>query len=468
MTGVWRRLGLRSRLTIAATALVAVALAAGGLLLVVGLRAALVGSLDAAALQRARDVAELVDRGQLSDPIPVVGGTAAVQVVNAAGQVLAVSPGADHLVAIVERQDLPSMRDGAARDVDGARMGISDRLRVVAAPAGTDAAPRTVLVAVSLGQVTDTVSLVATATAVTVPVLVLAFALLCWLLAGSVLRPVAELRRGADEITGTGAARRLPVPAAVDEIHRLAGTLNDMLDRLGAASTRQRTFVADAAHELRNPLAAVRTQLEVARRHPSAAGWEETADGVLADVARLSRLVDDLLLLARLDDAGQAPRMNAAARDSRGGPHVVAVDLVDIATSAAAGQRSGRVPVAVAQEAGPAVVDGDADALARVVANLVDNAVRHARTSVTLDVRTQDGMAELVVLDDGPGVAAADRERVFERFTRLDEGRGRDAGGSGLGLAIVRELVRAHGGDVVLSDADPGLRAVVRLPCSRR
>jgi signal transduction histidine kinase len=298
--------------------------------------------------------------------------------------------------------------------------------------------------------VESSVQVVRTALLIGAPLLVAGFAVVCWFVVGSALRPVAALRRGAEEITATRPAGRLPVPAAEDEVRRLAVTLNDMLDRLERSSARQRSFVADAAHELRSPLTAIRAQLEVARAHPGDADWSQTAADALVDVERLSRLVDDLLVLARIEDGGHHPRPESVDLGQ------IADDVVARTVSDVTLRRSGDDEVAVL---------GDVDALTRVISNLVDNAARHARTGVTIDVRRQPGDGvRLTVADDGPGIPAEDRTRVFERFTRLDGARSRDAGGSGLGLSIVRELVRAYGGDVRLEDNGPGLRAVVTLP----
>jgi signal transduction histidine kinase len=190
----------------------------------------------------------------------------------------------------------------------------------------------------------------------------------------------------------------------------------------------------------------------VARAHPHHTDWEQTAADALADVHRLSRLVDDLLVLARVEDG--APRSESTQ-----------VDLVEVVD----GTLGRTMSTALLRRTGDenAMVWGDADALTRVVANLVDNAALHARAEVTVDVHAAPGDGvTLTVADDGPGIPAAARDSVFERFTRLDEARSRDAGGTGLGLPIVRELVRAHGGEVRLEDNAPGVRAVVRLPAS--
>jgi signal transduction histidine kinase len=266
------------------------------------------------------------------------------------------------------------------------------------------------------------------------------------------LRPVEALRAGAEEITGAARSDRLPVPDSGDEIHRLAVTLNDMLHRLDAARARQRAFVADAAHELRSPLTNMRTELEVAQRLADDTDWPALADDLLTDVQRLSRLVDDLLLLARADD--DATRALPAPAEP--------VELSELL-----GEVAARYPtVRYEHPADPLPTTGDRDALARVVANLLDNAVRHAEKRVVLSVAADGAYQRISVCDDGPGIPAADRQRVFQRFTRLDDARARDAGGSGLGLAIVRELVRRHHGTVTLGDAEPGLRADVRLPRS--
>jgi signal transduction histidine kinase len=451
----WWRLSLRARLTAVATGLVALGLVAGAVLLDVALQRALYIGLDDTARQRAADVAALVDADRLADPIPLAGGTAVVQVVDTQGRVRAASAGGDHLVPLLEPGPLAEARAGRPVFLDGARIAAADPLRVIAAPAGPADDPQTVLVAVSLAELENSLRVVQLALLLGAPVLLIALAVLSWIVVGSALRPVAALRQGAEEITGSGGSRRLPVPAADDEVRRLAVTLNDMLTRLESASARQRAFVADAAHELRSPLAAVRTQLEVAIHHPGSANWPETAADVLEDAARLSRLVDDLLLLARLDEGHRPPR------PTRGGP----TDLVPVVDAVLARPLPGER--ALVRTGDPSLsVDGESDQLTRIVANLVDNAVRHADRRVVVDLRADGDMAVLTVSDDGPGISPVERERMFERFARLDGARTRDDGGSGLGLAIVRGLVEAHGGSVQLADARPGLRAIVRLPAA--
>ena len=442
---------MQGRLTVAATALVAVVLVAGAVLLALALRHTLLTTLDDSARQRARDVATLVDTGNLPDTVPAAGGTVLVQVVDQRGRVRAATPGGDALVPVLSGAALDRARRGEPQEVPGDRIGVNDTLRVLGTPAGAAGDPQTVLVAVSSSEAARSLRVVTYVLAIGVPLLVASFAVVCWFLVGAALQPVAALRRGAGEITGAGTGARLPVPPTRDEVARLAETLNDMLDRVAAGGARQRAFVADAAHELRSPLTSMRTQLEVARAHPRQADWDETSEGVLADVERLTRLVDDLLLLARLDDGSRAPRRT---------------DPIDLRSLAATAVRrpGNRVEISVEAADAPVLAAADADAMARVLENLLSNAEWHARTCVTVTTARADGWAVLTVGDDGPGIPAAERSRVFERFARLDASRSQDSGGSGLGLAIVRQLVQASGGTVELEDADPGLRAVVRVP----
>lgn len=450
----WPRLSIRARLTLATTAAVAVALVAGSLLLLVLVRTLLMRGLDDAARQQASDIAALIDSGQLPHPVPATS-RGVVQVVDTQGRVRAASPGGDRLTPLLDPGSLAEVRSGRAVDLEGTRIGVSDEWRAVGVQAGPSSDRLTVLVAVSTSDALRGVHAARLTLLVGVPLLTAGFAALAWLLVGSALRPVAALSRGAEEITGAGAATLLPVPQADDEVRRLAQTLNSMLDRIRAAATRQRSFTADAAHELRSPLASVRTSLEVALLDPADTDWARVASGAVTDTERMSRLVDDLLLLARLDEgAGPAD-----------GPDTVRCDLATV-VDGVLDRPTGRVPVHRTGATSAPVEAPDASCR-RIVTNLVDNALRHAASGVRIDVSAIGGTVTMTVTDDGPGVAEADRERAFERFTRLDDARSRDDGGSGLGLAIVRELARSVGGRVQLTDpvgGGPGLSAVVRLP----
>ncbi len=279
--------------------------------------------------------------------------------------------------------------------------------------------------------------------------LVLFVAGLTWLLVGRALRPVAAMRREFTEITERDLHRRVPVPRARDEIHRLARTMNATLDRLHRAMTRQRQFVADASYELRSPIAAVRAQLELVLARPSRTDWPDAVHKALRDTDRLQAVASDLLLLARLD-AQEAPR-------------TAAVDLGALAAEEVR-RHPGALTLAGEQERA-AVVTGSRVQLSRLLTNLTDNARRHTRTTVSITVAVHDGMVELAVDDDGPGIPEGDRERVFERFTRLDDARARQDGGTGLGLAIANDIAHAHGGSLtVLTSPRGGARLLLCLP----
>ncbi|MCW2860980.1 MAG: two-component sensor histidine kinase [Actinoallomurus sp.] len=445
----WRRRGLRARLVLTSAAVLALALVALAWLFGYTVRRSTIGTLDASARRSAGDVVTLINANRLPDPILTTGGASTIQVLDRTGRILAASPGGDRLVPLLDGRDLASARrDGRARFLDGRAYGLPEPLRVVALPAQNG---QTVIAAASYEQVRDNLETVVRTLVIGTPILLVLLGAAGWLVIGGALRPITELRRGAEEITGTARSRRLPVPEAHDEVHDLAATLNDMLGRLEQAETRQRALVSDTAHELRSPLASIRTQLEVALDHPDRQHWPETATGVLADTLRLARLADDLLVLARLDERDTRP----AVREP--------VDLDALIRTAGERHPAPRVPVDVRGRA-PVTVRGDAAGLTRMLDNLIDNATRHAATGVRVRLARAGSWAEVSVIDDGPGIPEADRERVFARFTRLDEGRSRDEGGAGLGLAIVRETARAHGGDAFLTDAAPGLRATVRLP----
>jgi signal transduction histidine kinase len=471
----WRRRGLRARVTLTAAAGLLVAIVAADLLLFNTLRVALTRSLDDSARQGATDVAALINADRLPNLVPVAAGIT-VQVLDPAGRITDVSLGADRLdPLLVPSAAAASARTGQASTLDGPRYGMPSLLRVVAVAADNG---DLVIAAIPYSSAGDSLSVVAKALVLGTPLLFILFTGAIWLAVGSTLRPIGLLRRGAADVTATGVPRDLPVPEARDEVRSLALTLNDMLTRLAAAQQRQRALVSDTAHELRSPIASIRAQLEVALDHPYGQDWESTARDVHTDVLRLARLAEDLLLLARLDELALGGRSVAS------GPQGARTDLAELARSAAARYGGARVPVvaedavplADASQAGrtrdPCLAVADPDSLDRLLVNLLDNAVRYAKSRVTVTVCREGEWAVLTVTDDGPGIPPAEMERVFDRFARLDDARNRDgdeAGGAGLGLAIVRATAEACGGDVRLESATPdsplpGVRAVVRLP----
>ena len=444
-----QRLSLRARLMAVGVTGVAVALALGSLVLYAVLTFTVNRTVDDGAYASAQAVAAMVSENTVPNPLPV-SGAQVVQVVDRSGAVVSASITADRLTPLLRPSELAKALTGEQISIPGARVGLTGTMRAIAVQAGPPSASSSIIVAVPINDVEQSQRVLRMTLLLAYCPLVVVMALIAWRVIGSTLRPVETLRSGAARISGSDQQERLAVPESADEIRALALTLNDMLDRLAAARGRQRAFVADAAHELRSPLTSMRTQLEVAQ-HLGEGG--ELATDLLADVTRLSTLVEDLLLLAR------------AGSDTNHPPVRESIDVRALLVATANRYVGARVPVSVVE--GPGVyANANSEELRRVLANLVDNAVRHARSNVALSVHAKDRGAELTVLDDGPGIPAEERERVFERFARLDDSRDRDAGGTGLGLAIVLELLRRSHGSISLQDnpSGPGLAAVVHLP----
>ncbi|WP_396447987.1 sensor histidine kinase [Actinomadura sp.] len=271
-----------------------------------------------------------------------------------------------------------------------------------------------------------------------------------WRTVGRTLDPVVRLRRELAEVGAQGLDRRVSVPPTADEIQGLAETVNATLERLEEASNREHRFVSDASHDLRNPITALRTRLEVALDEPDGYPWKTMIRSALADVQRLNDIVADLLELSRLDARTPQP--------------VERLDLAELARRELP-LHGGRVPIEARLEPG-VTVTGNGVRLNRVLGNLLNNAERHARSQVAVTVRRDGGDAVLEVEDDGPGVPAEARERVFERFARLPESRALDPHGTGLGLPIAREIAEIHGGSLRIADSPRGSRFVLRLPLS--
>jgi len=353
--------------------------------------------------------------------------------------------------------------DGQLIDADGTTVSFTVGPQPVGQPRAIDSDPGTVGIVQSLEfadgtrfevgvtaplrPVTDSINLLRRLLWFALPALIAVVAAITWLAAGRSLSPVHAMSARARAITGGLPDQRVPVPVADDEIRELATTINDMLSRIDASQRRQRQLAADASHELRSPVAASLTQLEVALRSPQP-DWTRTAEVVVTELEHLRHMLDDLLALSRLDEAG--------VRDD------VVLDLDELVLAEAARPRP--VPVRTVISA-PVRLTADTGLIDSALRNLIDNAARHAHTEVVVTLEHVDGSAIVHIDDDGPGVPEADRERIFDRFTRLDESRTRTAGGAGLGLAIVHDVVAAHGGTVDCT-ASPtgGARFTVSIP----
>ncbi|GAA1829281.1 HAMP domain-containing sensor histidine kinase [Actinomadura chokoriensis] len=266
------------------------------------------------------------------------------------------------------------------------------------------------------------------------------------------LRPVRRLRADLIDVAdATEPGARVGVPATGDDVERLAGRVNLLLGRLETSAAQRRAFIADASHELRTPLAGLRTRIELALDDPDDGDLADNLRHALEDVERLHRIVEDLFVLARLD-SGDLPERRR-------------VDLGELVESEVAG-RSSPVPVTVKAERGVVVI-GNRSRLSRVLFNLLSNAERYAVAHIEVHARAVGEEAVVEVHDDGPGIRPDDRDRVFERFARLDAARSRDKGGSGLGLPIARQIAIAHGGTLYVANGAYGARLVLRLPLAR-
>lgn len=310
--------------------------------------------------------------------------------------------------------------------------------------------PLTVAVSSPLQPVTDSIDALTRLYAVVVPLLILAMAAMAWLIIGKALRPVDAITAQVDRITTESLDQRVPAPEVDDEIGHLAATMNRMLARLQDARDAQRRFISDASHELRSPITATAATLEVARNQPEEIDWPATAEILDEENVRLAQLVDDLLLLAQLQETG--PLEN-----------VQEVDLDELCLQEA--QRPHPCGVRVHIES-PVRVAGDPSTLTRAIRNLVDNAARHANSRVDITTSRNQDSAVIKVADDGPGIPEEDLERVFQRFSRVDSSRNRAlGGGAGLGLAIADRIVASHHGTIVASNApNGGARFTMTIP----
>lgn len=442
--------GVRWRTTAAATLAVAVFLAVAALAFAFAQRQQLEASITEAAQQQASDIAaQVASEGAGADLAAGAGDQSLVQIVDTSGNVLAASPSVEGEPPVVDLRPRP----GSTTTIRSATLPIGEEEDFVIVARGVTGpdGPVIVLVAQSLELVGQSTAVVVNLLMIGYPVVLLGVALMSYWLAGRALAPVEAIRARVAQVEGTSELdARVPVPDGDDEIARLAVTMNAMLERLQTGSDRQRRFVGDASHELRSPLATIRAAHEIAALHPESNDVAATSRDVLAELDRLDHLVADLLLLARADEHGLRVRS-------------VDVDLDDLVNQEA--DRLHKVEaLSVTVTAPPVRIHGDPVQLARALRNLVDNAARHAANHVDLSLRVRGNNVELAIEDDGPGIPESDRERVFERFVRLDESRTRASGGTGLGLAIAREITTAHGGTLSVEGGAGGARLVMRLP----
>ncbi len=441
--------GIRTGAVLAATAALAVALFVGALILRTQLSNSVYSSVEDQALTRASGVAALVETGDFArvlestDPSP-----GWVQVINDQGEVVASSANIKSMrtaFAPIKATARPVVGDYSGLPIDD-----GERLAVASVVARHGEIRYTVLAASPLDLADAADQKLRSTLIVVFPALLALAALVVSLVLRRALRPVEAIRNEVATISTSDLSRRVPVSAGDDEISRLATTMNDMLGRLQQSVEQQRRFVGDASHELRSPMASLRAQLEVSTVDNHDPAWAVTVNDMLTDHDRIERLIRDLLLLARFDsreplaleplDLGYVVR-----REMKRRPEVPHIERV--------------------VEADNALIVADDDSIARILRNLVDNAERHATSSVRVSVKQlTPHMVQLIVSNDGPDIPTAERERIFKRFTRLDDARASDVGGSGLGLAIVAELISAQNGTVAVDPNATGATFVVSFP----
>jgi signal transduction histidine kinase len=454
----WRRAGVHVRSTVVATVVLAMLMALASGLLALVLQRSLTQGIDSTGRARAAAIAAQVRfdaTGRLEDPSgelrSAIHADSArrswIQVLDRSGKVLAAS-------ADVSSQRALETSRPASGKVRSAERGLpfdDDPYLVVARGGTAQGHPFTVVVGQSLGSVEASEKTLLELLAVGVPLLLIVLGFGTYWFAVRSLRPVEAIRRTVASINNHDLSERVEVPPADDAVSRLARTMNEMLERLELAQRAQRQFVADASHELRSPIATLAATAEVVLAYPEDADRKDFPVTVLEESRRLQRLVADLLTLARADERGLRP---TAFRD---------VDLDDI-VDAERHRVAALGGLAVEAHISPVRVAADQHQLQQVVRNLVDNAVAHAHSRVELSLYRSGPEAVIEIFNDGSSIEPDDRERIFERFVRLDESRARASGGTGLGLAIVREIVTAHSGTVTVVDDDGGTRFRVTLP----
>ena len=440
---------IRARTVLASVVVVGVALGVTNVLLLVDVNSSELSGVDTALHLELNALVSETATGAFPRTLQVSSqDTSFVQVVGSHGHVLAssASVAGESRLVVFSAHRTPEFRTLANLPI-----GSGESYRVAATTAITTAGRITIYAGESLGAIGQSLHAIRMGLLIVDPILLIIVGLTVWWLIGRALSPVEAIRSAVVDITARALERRIAEPVVHDEIGRLAVTMNEMLERLDASNRRQRAFVADASHELRSPLAAAQSELEVSLTHATSTDWPDSARTVLGDLERVRRIVEDLAVLAQADE--RTPDWSP-----------VIVDLDDLVLRECTRLQRIAPHVIDASSVSGARIAGDPEQLGRAIRNLLDNAVRHARQRVSVTLSQDSTDAVLDVSDDGFGVSAEDRVRIFDRFVRVDRSRARSSGGSGLGLAIVYEIVVAHGGTVEVTDAVPGARFIVRLP----
>lgn len=446
--------GVRKRATATAITVVALALVAGGVLLLVLLQTSLIAATETAAKTRVADVAALITSQDVSEAGQSMADTARsgqyVQIISPQGTVVATSERS------AARTPLSDLRPGPGKTLTDSVSSLqsiedTDEFLIVATGVQAEHGVYTVIVASTVQVQADSVKTVAWFLLGATPLLLVVVGVAVWVLVGRSLRQVERIRGQVARIDSSRLNERVQVPPTNDEIQRLALTMNAMLDKLQASDGEQRRFVSDASHELRSPLATISAGLEVATADPSGDTWHELQELLSSETTRMRYLVDDLLTLAKANDGG----IRITVTD---------VDLDDVLSTEIRRLRP-LTDHTISASLVPARVRGDAHRLGQVLRNILDNANRHARSTITIELTSGPDGVDVVIDNDGDPVPEADRHRIFERFVRLDQSRSRESGGSGLGLAIAAGIMNAHHGTITATQAPTGdCRFVMHLP----
>jgi signal transduction histidine kinase len=445
------RTSLRARVTAVASLAITAAVVLGVLVMYLLQMQSVHATVDSQLRTYATQIAQSAATGRWPRPLPPssLDPDAQAQVLAPDGTVLAATRTLAGLPAVYT---LPAGSDTPVRQAPAGGV-TPEQIRVIAIRTTVAGQPVTIITNTSTGLLGQVNSEFVRHLLLGLPVILVVAAGIVWLVVGRALRPVEKIRHAVTEITSADLSQRVPEPGTSDEIGQLAHTMNDMLIRLDDAARKQRRFVADASHELRSPLAAIRTTLEVGLAHPDRAPWPTIAQRAAQQSARLEDLIQQLLVLARADE-----RLLTAPQQR---PVDVDALLQEIRASAVAHHLDIDL-----QPAPGAVINGNPDHLSRMFRNVIDNAIRYAEHRVVIAATTTaTGAVQVEISDDGPGVPAEERERVFDRFVRLDSSRGRSNGTTGLGLAIAREIATAHGGRIVMAGSPAGgARVIITLP----
>ncbi len=451
LLAAWARRGIRAKSLIASIAVMTIGLSIGGSALVIILERSLTNTVMSNSRQRAIDIAAQVSAGGLRAAEPVLNTTPSdgvlMQVIGPNGSVLLASAAIDGEVSLVIPKNSIASLQPKTQFVS------IDSIKYVASiqPVLNRLDAAWVIVAQSLGPIDATVKTVTLIVLIASPFLIFSVGLVAWRASGNALVSVAAIRSQVESIGHTKLTDRVPVPISNDEISDLAKTMNSMLERLEISVDAQKRFVADVSHELRSPLASIKTTLEVALRSEKTTDWKMAHKIVEEEVCRMSLLVDDLLLLAKADSGQLTPQLKE-------------IDLDDLLGHEIANfRRTTQLKLNLVTQ--PVKTAGDSLKLSQAIRNILDNASRYANKQVWVSLKAEGANVEITIEDDGPGVTLENRLKAVERFVRLDQHRSRDYGGTGLGLAISAEIMASHNGSLSLSDSlHGGLCATLVLP----